>query len=867
MFRRVRSLFRALFRRDAFESGVDAEFQFHLEQYTADLIRAGVPADVAARRARIEFGNPHSVRLECREARGAGPFDDVVRTMTSAWRSLRRAPGFSIAVVFTLALGIGANALVFSAVNGLLLKPLPIADADRLAWVFASTPQDPLPGKLDGDEAHALAAVASFSSVAVIGDRGFVKAHGPSHSRWSGLWVTTGLFDVLDVRPTIGRAFTAEDFGRSPAAILIGFERWQQDFAADPAVVGREIAFEDNHRFTVVGVLPRGLEFPLGRMPQTGNGTGFAIGRQDFWILGHDGAALPGGAVIGRLATGVSIDQAGAALAALSPVLANAGRDPRRSLEIVSLRDQALGPLAPALPFLQLFAALVFVIAAVNVAGLVLVRAARRAPEAAVRVALGARTSDLVKTLLAEGLWLSIASAGAAWFVVRFGRAQLIGLAGDASPILQRIDLDPAVFVFLAVSSLCVTTLIGVLPVAVVRRVAPGAILGRTSLRQRSGHRRGALRALVVCQVALSSLLLFGAATLGASLHRLLTVDAGYQSARVIAADVLLFFKGARPVMIDLVRRLQATSGVEAVGLVHSTPLTGRWVIRDSIGLLRGGAPEPTPPMIGSFVAFDYFKAMGIPILAGRDFTAQDYLAPNPPAIIVNDVVARTHFPDGALGARVHMYGATREIVGIVKGTRDQRLDAPAEPQFYQPIFFDGAQIVIRTTASPDAVVDAVRAELAAADPRAIVTRVAPLDSIVGESIVERRVTAWLVVAFAGLALALAIVGLYGVMQIAVSATEREIGVRAALGQPRDRIVGSVMASGLTMTVLGVAVALVLAVLLADAVRPLLFETPAFDPRIAIAVAALVMSVSALTCLRPAWRAATIDPVRVLRSE
>jgi hypothetical protein len=335
----------------------------------------------------------------------------------------------------------------------------------------------------------------------------------------------------------------------------------------------------------------------------------------------------------------------------------------------------------------------------------------------------------------------------------------------------------------------------------------------------------------------------------------------------VIAADVLLFIKDSRPVVVEMVRRLRALPGVEAVGLIHSTPLTGKWVIRDSIGLLRGGEPEPTPPMLGNFVAFDYFKAMGIPILAGRDFTEQDYLAPNPPAVVVNDVAARAHFPDGAIGARVHMSGRTREIVGVVKGTRDQRLDLPAEPQFYQPMFFDGAQVVIRTSAAPSTAVEAVRAELAATDPRLIITRVARLDRIVGESIVERRITAWLVAAFAGLALTLTLVGLYGVMQVAVSTSEREIGVRAALGQPRGRIVGGVLASGTAMAIIGIAVAFALAWPFAGAVRPLLFETPAFDPRIAAAVAVLVVCLSVLTCVRPAWRAATVDPISVLRSE
>ena len=539
----------------------------------------------------------------------------------------------------------------------------------------------------------------------------------------------------------------------------------------------------------------------------------------------------------------------------------------RRSFTVLSLRDQVLGPLASALPFLQGFAALVFLIAAVNIASLVLVRSATHGPETAVRVALGARPSDLVKTCLAEGALLSLAGFGLALLVAWGGRELLWRMAPGSTAIFERIELNSVVLLFGIAMCAAMTAVMGILPMAATRRLPLTFALSRAGHRHVPGGRRRVLRVLVTGQIALATVLLLGAGVLRASLHRLLNVDAGYQTQHVVTADILLFVPRSQPIIRQLVQRLRSVPGVEAVGLIHSTPLTGKWTVDERIGLVRDGPPELTPPVAGNMVAFDYFAAMGIPIVAGRDFTEQD-LVPDPPSIIINELAARRFFPEGnPVGARVVMFGAPREIVGVVRGTRDVRLDTPPEPQWYQPMFFDGSQVVVRTSGKPGTFVETLRRELLAADPRLIVTRVAPLDEIVGESILERRMTTHLVTAFAGLALTLALVGLYGVMQFTVSTRRREFGVRSALGATPTDLVRIVLRQGLSAAAAGIVLALMFSFPLARAIQQLLFEVQPTNALVMAGMPLLVVFVSLVACARPAWHAASVDPVVALRTE
>jgi putative ABC transport system permease protein len=793
-----------------------------------------------------------------------------------ALRRLAAAPGFTIAAVLTLALGIGANTLTFSAVRGLLVRPLPFAEAERIAWIFAQDTALGVTGEpVSAEETNAVAAAAAFESIANIGARALIRAEGDRRFEWRGLWVTGTLPAVLGVSPALGRMFSADDMPRGPApAMMLGYERWQNDFAGDPGVLGRVLRFSDNKAGTVVGVLPRGLEFPFGRTPGASTGAGFIAGVQDFWMVGQDRLDdYPGGMTIARLRPGTSPQAAEAAADSVAARIRRASPDRAgRSFSVVPLRDHVLGFLGPALPLVQGFAALVLLIACANLGNLVLARATTARAEFALRTALGARTSDLLRILLAESLLLSAAGATAGVFGAWAGQRLFARVAAGHIALIDRVRLDATVLVFTLALCVVTTVVFGLLPL-IARSTAPAAsMLDRGGRGQTAGRRhRTILRGLVVSQVAVTLMLLTGAALVMQSLVRLMSVDAGYERSRVLTADVLLYERGSevQPFFLRLHERLRGLPGVEAVGLIQSTPLTGKWTFREPV-VVAGRPPDArsTIAVPGSMVAFDYFAAMGIPIVDGRDFTRAEFLQPDPLAMIINDVAARFYFPgEKAVGRRLHMFGKDREIVGVVKATRDVRLDTPPEPQWYQPMFFGSSQLVVRTAGDPAAFEATLRRELAASDPRLIVKQVAPLDAIVAASVFERRLATRFLSIFAAVALALAAVGLYGMLNFSTIQRRREFGVRAALGAQRRDLVAMVLAQGLGMTGIGIAIGAAGSVPLSAAFRHLLFEVSPHDP-VTTAIAGAVLAASAAAaCSIPAWRAASVDPSIVLRAD
>ena len=592
-------------------------------------------------------------------------------------RRLLATPGFTAAVIITLALGIGANSLTFGALQGLLIRPLPFNDADRLVWIYArGADANAQPGPVSTPEVQALAErMTSIASVGVIGDKGLVVEGGGRFVPWQGLWVTPGLFRVLDITPVLGRPLGAEHMGAGgPPAMMLGYERWAQDFGADPSIVGTVLSFSDNKRYTVVGILPPRLEFPLGRPPQSGNGSGFSAGIQDFWVLGQDNPReYPGGTLLARLRPGASIDAANVEARTLTGALAMElpNRNGGRSFVLVRLRDQLLGPLAAALPLLQGFAALVLLIACGNLANLIMARAMSLERDAAIRIALGATRVRLTGALLAESAVLCVAGSALglalAWSAQRWIRE----IASSYPAIAGRIQIDGSVLFFTLV--LCVVTTIGfaLVPAAARSRLSLSMLLGRNASRQTTGGSAAWRTSLVVVQVTLTIVLLTGASLIRQSLGRLMSADMGYESGRVVVADVLLYLPGRDVISFyeRLETRLRGLNGVEAIGLIQSTPLTGKWTFTESLAIEGQNPSGAAPQVSGSFVAFDYFEAMGIPLLVGRTFTELELLPGRRRTIILNDVAARMLFPGtNPVGKGVLLSGKPREVVGVVKG-------------------------------------------------------------------------------------------------------------------------------------------------------------------------------------------------------
>ena len=790
-------------------------------------------------------------------------------------RRLWNAPAFAITAMGTVALAIGVNSMIFSAVRGLLVHPLPFPDAERLVWVYGRNESaDAARDKPTELEVNALAKEATgVEAVAVIGDRAFVRAEGASRVRWSGMWVTPSLFTVLGVRPSLGRAFDASDTRGGTPIMMLGYERWQRDFGGDPAIVGRVVHFIDNHHFLVVGILPRGLEFPFGPMPQSGNGSGFTIGVQDFWIVGQEGDVLPGGAALARVKPTATVALARTEAATISARLSAAqpATQAHRSLELVSLRDQALGLVRPGLQLAQGFAILMLLLACANLTNLMVLRTSARDRELGVRAALGASHRAIAWSVVAEVLLLVGVGGGGGLAVATLARAGLELVAAGSIPMLEHVTVDWAVAAFTVGVTGFVATLVAVIPATLVVRGNLHRTLFSGGRTHTTDRRRARLRgALVVSQVALALVLSVGAALVVESFSRLMSVDAGYDAAGVIAADVSLYdHPQGHEFYRQLHVRLRTLPGVEAVGMIQSTPLTGKWTFKDPFAIVgRPGDPDAAPRVSGAFVAFDYFAAMRTPIVRGRAFTEAEYMAPDAPALIINESAARRFFPtQNPLGESVFLAGKARRIVGVVTDMRDVRLDVPAEPQWYQPSFGDGTQLIVRTSGRAADMIPTLRRELEGSDRRLVINSIDALEDIVTTTVVERRMAMRLLAALAGMALMLASIGLYGVLSFAVARREREFGVRSALGATRSSLLTLVLRDGVRLALVGIALGTMLALWLTEALRGLLFEVSPTEPRTFSMIAGVLVLVAAAASLVPAWRAARADPVRTLRSD
>lgn len=862
---RVRRILASLLGRRRFEREMAAELDFHVEQHTAELIRQGMAPDEARRRSRLAFGGVETVREDCRSARGLAAFDHLGRDLRTAVRRLRRQPLFASTAIVTLALGLGASLLTFAAIDGLFWRPLPFDRGDELAWIFSdaadgATPRDVVPA----DVADRLARSSSpFRVTAAIGDAAQVRAVGERHQRWRGIWATTSLFDVLRVTPVLGHVPGELPADGAPRAIFVSYERWRDDFNSDSAIAGRVLDFEDRHRFVIAGVLPPRLEFPYARVPLKGHGAGFRAGAQDFWILSPDRpGAHPGGVMIGRLASGVTPARAASAIADLpSAISPSATPATARRLTVVGLREHALGLLQPMLPLVQAFSILLLIIAGANVAMFFLARAAATSDEVTTRIALGAGTRDLLRASLVEGLVVSIAGACGALALAASGRAAIAATAASHAALVDRISIDGRVLVVATLAAIAIAGVVGAIS-TFGHRSRP---LGSSPRRTTTGTNRR-LMGLVAAQIALSTVLLVGALGLRASLHHLMTVDTGYDARGVITANTVLYVPGAeaQPILRTLAARLEALPAVRAVGFVHSTPLTGRWEVRDRFEVLDGPRQGWTADMPGAFIAWDYFTAMATPLRAGRSFSTAELSTRDFP-IMINDLAAEQYFPgQNPVGRRVRMTNRVREIIGVVKATRDVRLDAAPEPQWYQPGFSGTSEVVVRVDGDVADAGQRIRQAIESVDPRFVIERMAPLESIVAGTVLERRLAANLVSLFACIAVVLAAVGLYGVMHFGVAQRQRELGVRAALGATRTALAGLVATQTARVTLAGLAAGAFISAAVAPLLQQVLFETPAIDAA-SIAVTATVLGgVAALAVVRPAWSAATVDPARTL---
>jgi putative ABC transport system permease protein len=792
-----------------------------------------------------------------------------------AARMLAKSPGFTVVAVLSLALGMGANTAIFSVVNSVLLDGLPFRDAGRLALLYERSPRE--------DENDVGAAtfldwrgrVRSFEGLAAWTVLDYAVSGDAEPQSVLSARVSAGLFGVLGVAPALGRGFDPqeEQLGRERVVVL-SHGLWSQRFGADPAVIGRGLRL-DGEPYTIVGVMPRGFAFPdqtarlwtpLAFKPAE---TAYRTRRQF--------------SVIGRLAPGATVAQADAELDGIARGLAAQYPDSHRgwSASVVPAHQVVVG--SSRRPLLVLLGAVGFVllIACANVGSLLLARANARQREIAVRVALGASRGRLLRQLLVESLLLATAGGGLGALLAVWSEELLAALLPEHWPRFGSLGVNATVLGFTAALALATTLAAGLAPALEACRAPLGASLktegGRATAT--AGQRR-LRRLLVVSEVALAVVLLVGAGLMVRTLYRLQRVDPGFDPERLLAATLYLpdnryprdpqqtaFFS-------DLLGRVRSLPGVVAAGAVTTLPMSRVGIDHDvPVGVVGRVLSDDQGPQADLRIASPgYFGALGVPLLRGRDFTEADR-EQAPLVAIVNRTFADRLLPgEDPVGQQVRWgrSGRVVQIVGVVGAVRHRGLADRPRPELYVPyrqLQYGSMTLVVRTAGDPAAVAAALKDQVYALDPGQPLTALATMNTLLADSVAGRRSQMLLLGAFAALALALAAVGIYGVVSHAVGQRTREIGIRIALGARAWDVLRLVLHDGLGLVSLGLGLGLAAALGLAGALDDLLFDVSPRDPLTLAAVAALLLGVALAACGLPARRASRVDPVRALRYE
>jgi putative ABC transport system permease protein len=869
---------RSIGRRHALESGLDEEIRFHIEQQTAKNRRTGMSPDEARRQALLKFGGLERVKESSRDEIRPALLEDSLRDLRHGVRVLRQAPGFTAGALVTLALGIGATSAIFSVVRTVMLEPLPYHEPDRIVAVWETT---------RGGMSRNVIAPANFVAwrertrtlehLGMVGPVGVAMIINGQPIEMTGLTVSADVFRALGVQPALGRAYTAEeDLAGNSAVIVLSHEFWQRRLGSRRDVLDMTVPTDDGPR-TVVGVMPPGFTIvgqkadfmiPYGQTPEQlravrGRGSSYAIA---------------------RLRAGVSFEQASSEMRGIYAELEKEEpqRNARRTVMLLSLQEQMVGELRPAVLALVGAVALVLLVACVNVANLLLARSAARERELGMRAALGARRGRLVRQMLIESLVLAAAGGIAGLAVAALCHRGLLALVGDRIPIprLDQVALDLPVIAFTTVIALATGIVFGVVPAFVSTSHASDAL--RDGGRHGGGRRlHGVLRTLVVAEVALSLVLLAGAGLLMRSLVKLQSVDPGFRAEGVLTAGVQLpatryDLPHAGSFFRESLSRIAALPGVQHAAGASCLPVpfacigTSFWRVdraKPADGQLPSSQVRPITP--------GFFSTMGIPQVAGRDFSEFDTVDSVPVAIVSEELV-RQQFADGdPLGRRVRInvdHANGRDdvewtVVGVVGNIRSS-LDGPVRQTIFIPRTQrpgGGMQFFIRTRLDPMLLATSVTGIIQAMEAEAPV-EIRTLEEVVGSTIARPRAMSVLLVAFALVALALAAVGVYGVMAYSVRERTQEIGVRMALGATATSVLRLVLGQALRLVSLGVAAGLIAAALLTRLLERLLYEVEPLDPWTFAVTALILLVVATVASYVPARRGMRMAPVDALRT-
>ena len=810
-------------------------------------------------------------------------------------RMLRKQPGFTLLATLTLALGIGANTAIFSVVNGVLLKPLPYPDPDRLVMLWERNPQTGMAQELvtppDFDDWQAQQSVFEHLAFWTSNtDFNLVQAEGTEKIRAS--YVSSELFPALGVQPLQGRGFLPEeDHEKSSRVAVISYDFWQRRLGGTAEVFGQTVTLDTfgKREYTIVGVMPLGFQFP---------------GKSEIWLpagwnaIGRDRRGVHWLSVLARLRAGVTLDQARAEMNAIQSRIEaqfpnlNIGSE----VAVVPLLEQTVGrKLETALWILWGVIGVVLLIACANVANLTLARASARQREVVIRLALGASRWQVVRQLLTESSLLALAGGFCGLLLAVVGIAALKTISAEQIPRLQDVRLDRWALCFTLLISLATSVLCGLAPALEATKQNLSEALKEGSRTATTGSRRNRLRSgLVIAEVALSLLLLIVAGLMLKSFARLVSLDRGFRADHLLVARLDFSISGyttwmrattTRPqvTLQALIERLQTHDGVQSVAAISALPRSEE-PPRQGI-VLEQGQPAETPRANFMGVTPDYFRAMGIELLSGRSFSEHDAFEA-PSVVIINQMLARRCYPnDDPVGKRLAMEGRTpgqpagprpphasiwSEIVGVVSDTRKLNLSAETVPEVYVPYWqypMQTPELLVRTNVPLAGVFATIRNEIKTLNPNIPTPDIRPMDAMLADVVAQPRFQTTLLTLFGFVALLLSAVGIYSVVACSVTQRAHELGIRIALGAGPRHVVKLVVGRGMLLVLVGLVIGLAGAVALTRLMSALLFAVSPTDPLTFAGIPILLAGVALGACLVPARRATRVDPLAALRSE
>jgi predicted permease len=876
------SRLRALFRRNTVDRELDDELRFHLEQQVQKLVQSGVPETEARRQARLVFGGAEQIKEVCREARGTHLAETFLQDVRYAGRMLRKSPGFTLTVILTLALGIGATTAMFSVVQGVMLAPLPYLEPDRLVLIWQSNPHAPHVSMSVLDYLEWQRSTHSFDAMAGLRWENFNLSSPGTPEHLSGYETTTGFFAMLGVHPVLGREFSAdEDRPGGPAVAMISDREWKSRFGQSKDVLGKTLTL-NSVSYSIVGVLPPfRLATDVDVFIPLGQGEPYFNDRR-----------YPGVLCIARLKHGITIAQAQTEMTAIQQNIDRLYPDTDRGLgtDVVALKPVIVGDISTTLLLMLGAVAAVLLIACANVANLLLARSAVRTREFTIRSALGAARARIIRQLLTESVLLSIIGGIAGLAIAKLGMSAVMGLLSGNLRRTENIAINSTVLLFALAVSILVGILFGLAPAFRSLAINLQEAL-KQGARGSTGAHHGAQNALVIGQMALTLVLLAGASLLFRTIHDLWKTDPGFEPQNLITFKVGLSFspqqKAAevRAIYKGILDRIRAIPGIQSADSTMLVPLSQLNNLAPFwLGTHANTPVAEAPRVLTYWTGSSYLNAMNIPLLQGRYLTDQD-TADSENVIVIDSVMAKTYFPGkNPIGQyiTIAIWGTAR-IIGIVGHVRHGGLGAAntlTQPQAYAPLsqfpvsavpaLYSGLTVVARTRLQTSSLLPQLHAAVSGENGGEPIYDLESMTNIISDSMTEQRFPMVLLSAFAGFALLLASLGTYAVISYSMTQRTAEIGIRMALGAQRSSVFRMVVREGSQLAIVGVLIGIVAALILGRALSSfshLLYGVRAQDPITLCAVSLILMGASLIACYLPARRATRTDPMIALRHE